>query len=429
MLRPHAATRSIPSSRIPTAWRRAACAALTVSIGWIGACTLSTDEFEPSLVDAQGPGAGGGGSAPGAGAAGSGAGGSSAGTAGAAPDDACDDGACAGASPVGGEVDAGPACELGRCSDDADCATRVCRDGCCAEPTCSDGVTNGSEVDVDCGGGCPARCEVGERCRNEDDCAPGLGCPASLARCTPAACDNGVRDGDEVSIDCGGGECAGCPDGAACSSAVDCESGSCSGGRCTASCSDGVRNQDERGVDCGGVCGGSCPAGSACSSGTECTTGVCAPGNCALASDSSCCQIASCSDGVLNGDELALDCGSSDPSCPRCGPGIRCTSDADCASGACEAGRCCGGTTSDCTRCAERLSPTVNCDNGPNGSAANCAAFLACLSSNASVCSTRFATGCTNDPGGVCNHNTYGGNDGLGVQQAARVLTEAGCTQ
>jgi len=189
-----------------------------------------------------------------------------------------------------------------------------------------------------------------------------------------------------------------------------------------------VRNQDELGVDCGGLCALPCPAGSACTLAAQCTSGVCGGGSCTLASDTQCCRAASCSDGVLNGGEADLDCGSADPLCPRCDPGRLCQADAQCASGVCEAGRCCGGTTGDCTRCAERLSPSVDCATAPPGGALNCAAFLQCLSNNSTVCTTRFAAGCTNDPGGACNHNTYGGNDGLGVQHATRVLAEAGCT-
>jgi hypothetical protein len=388
-----------------------------------GACTLSADGFEPALV--EGLPAAGSASAPSMPAA-------------ACVGSSCDDGENGGSCAAGGDCsapvvlqpsDAGVICLMGRCDDDEDCATFVCRAGCCAAPSCSDRVANGDESDVDCGGACAGRCEAGQGCRSAGDCELGLECPASRARCTPAACDNGVLDGAELLIDCGGGECAGCADGTACSSDADCASGSCSQvGRCALpTCEDGVRNQDELGVDCGGRCSLPCPAGSACTLAADCESGVCGGGSCSLASDAQCCRAASCDDGVLNGGEADLDCGAPDPLCPRCEAGRPCQADAQCASGACEAGRCCGGTAGDCTRCAERLSPTVDCATAPPGGALNCAAFLQCLSNNASVCSTRFAPGCTDDPGGACNHNTYGGNDGLGVQHAARVLAEAGC--
>ncbi|MEL7250621.1 MAG: zinc metalloprotease, partial [Bacteroidota bacterium] len=98
-------------------------------------------------------------------------------------------------------------------------------------PTCNDGIQNGDETGVDCGGSdCPA-------------------CPT---------CDDGIQNGDETGIDCGGSDCPACP-----------------------TCDDGIQNGDETGVDCGGS---DCPA---------CPT---------------------CNDGIQNGNETGVDCGGSD--CP-----------------------------------------------------------------------------------------------------------------
>lgn len=77
------------------------------------------------------------------------------------------------------------------------------------EATCNDGVQNGDETGIDCGGTCDA-------------------CPT---------CDDGVQNGDETGVDCGG-SCDACP-----------------------TCDDGIQNGDETGVDCGGSC-------------DECTEGV-----------------------------------------------------------------------------------------------------------------------------------------------------------
>jgi hypothetical protein len=79
-------------------------------------------------------------------------------------------------------------------------------------PTCTDGIQNGNETDVDCGGpDCPA-------------------CPT---------CNDGIQNGGETDVDCGGPDCPACP-----------------------TCSDGIQNGDETGVDCGGSCppcgGGEC---------------------------------------------------------------------------------------------------------------------------------------------------------------------------
>src|SRR5258708_34058148 len=46
--------------------------------------------------------------------------------------------------------------------------------GSIASATCFDGVRNGPESDVDCGGDCPA-CERGDRCNSPRDCYSGRG--------------------------------------------------------------------------------------------------------------------------------------------------------------------------------------------------------------------------------------------------------------
>jgi hypothetical protein len=99
-------------------------------------------------------------------------------------------------------------------------------DGSCF--SCSDGILNGNEVEIDCGG---------------PDCMPCF------------ACDDGIMNGDEEEIDCGGTICAPCP-----------------------TCDDGIMNGDEEMVDCGGA---ECPT---------CPT---------------------CDDGIMNGDEDDVDCGGS----------------------------------------------------------------------------------------------------------------------
>jgi len=69
-------------------------------------------------------------------------------------------------------------------------------------PTCEDGIQNGDEEGIDCGGSC-------------------VPCPT---------CEDGIQNGDEEGIDCGG-SCAPCP-----------------------TCEDGIQNGDEEGIDCGGSC-------------------------------------------------------------------------------------------------------------------------------------------------------------------------------
>ncbi len=102
-----------------------------------------------------------------------------------------------------------------------------------SDPTCDDGIQNGDEEGVDCGG---SECPV---------------CPT---------CDDGMMNGDEEGVDCGGSECPACP-----------------------TCDDGMMNGDEEGVDCGG---------------TECI------------------PCPTCDDGIQNGDEFGVDCGGSE--CEPC---------------------------------------------------------------------------------------------------------------
>jgi hypothetical protein len=46
-------------------------------------------------------------------------------------------------------------------------------DGCCV-PHCGDGFQNGTEGDVDCGGACAAKCQTGQHCWTNGDCASGV---------------------------------------------------------------------------------------------------------------------------------------------------------------------------------------------------------------------------------------------------------------
>ncbi|MEM6318543.1 MAG: T9SS type A sorting domain-containing protein [Bacteroidota bacterium] len=80
------------------------------------------------------------------------------------------------------------------------------------EPTCTDGIQNGNETGVDCGG----------------DCSP----------CPEPTCEDGVQNGNETGIDCGG-DCSPCPT--------------------TPTCGDGIQNGSETGVDCGGPDCADCP--------------------------------------------------------------------------------------------------------------------------------------------------------------------------
>jgi hypothetical protein len=62
---------------------------------------------------------------------------------------------------------------------------------------------------------------------------------AGAGKCVNATCSDGLRNGSEPDVDCGGGSCGVCAQGRTCAAAIDCVSGVCSGGTCggyTSSC-------------------------------------------------------------------------------------------------------------------------------------------------------------------------------------------------
>jgi sulfatase-modifying factor enzyme 1 len=138
---------------------------------------------------------------------------------------------------------------------------------------------------------------VGQPCVHTTDCAAGLVCsgptdasPGGL--CEDPGCADGIKDGQETDVDCGGPVCAHCADGKACVSnndcvdqacGVDCAAGTC----CPASCTDGIKNGVETDTDCGGNGVGTtdncprCLVGKACQQGSDCDTNLCNTNSCA----------------------------------------------------------------------------------------------------------------------------------------------------
>jgi len=221
-------------------------------------------------------------------------------------------------------------CPDGRdCVDDDDCDSGVCVDGMCVPPACDDGVQNGDETDVDCGGGTCPGCDDGEMCLMGMDCMS-MVCDPDDMTCTPPACDDGLQNGDETDVDCGGGTCPGCDDGEMCLMGMDCMSSVCDPIDLTCTppaCDDGVQNGDETDVDCGGMTCDGCDDGEMCLMGSDCMSLVCDPMDLT-------CTPPACDDGLQNGDETDVDCGGA--TCPGCDPGEMCEDGADCLSAGCD---------------------------------------------------------------------------------------------
>ena len=120
--------------------------------------------------------------------------------------------------------------------------------------------------------------------------SPGDGSGADLAT-TPAGadlsvvtpgCANGIKDGKETDVDCGGAACQPCPDGKACNGNGDCVSALCTNGACVhvANCMDGIKNNSETDTDCGGGKCSPCGLGQACLQGSDCVSTRCSAGKC-----------------------------------------------------------------------------------------------------------------------------------------------------
>ena len=119
---------------------------------------------------------------------------------------------------------------------------------------------------------------------------------------------NGVRDGDEADVDCGGSAPKKCVKGLSCGDHTDCVSGNCDSGTCAdpsaeQTCADGQLGELETDVDCGGtpcvLLGKVCASGQGCSVDADCAgTAQCSGGACSA-----------CDDAVMNGDETGVDCG------------------------------------------------------------------------------------------------------------------------
>ncbi len=101
--------------------------------------------------------------------------------------------------------------------------------GDCSPATCTDGLRNGTESDVDCGGSCPG-CATGKQCCAGNDCGA-LVC--QLETCAAPTCTDLVKNGNETDVDCGGGTCPACGTGHACIASSDCQGHVCTGNVCS----------------------------------------------------------------------------------------------------------------------------------------------------------------------------------------------------
>lgn len=311
----------------------------------------------------------------------------------------------------------GPLCDVGEgCEVNADCSTNKCATDqdppvCAvitAEESCNDGVQGPDESDVDCGGLLCAtvdrQCGVGLKCYYSTDCGPPTSpddrcfdmtqsTPQLCARdstflldsCTCVSCRDGVVNGDETDVDCGGG-CRSCPPTSACAQDSDCDTNNCVNNICepttNALCVNGMQDPsapdanpagaEETDVDCGGPFCNQCGDGRACSLPRDCSSHVCTD----MGDGTS--QCTSCGNSIRDGLETDVDCGID--ACPNtlCRIAQRCKDNADCSSGNCDvsnavadeqAGNC--DSNIGCGTCMPPL-PSVTCNDGAIGETETC---------------------------------------------------------
>ena len=169
-------------------------------------------------------------------------------------------------------------CAVGMsCVVAADCQSLNCMGGTCVAASCTDGIQDGTETDTDCGGGACLPCADDSHCKMTSDCIDKV-CSGTPLTCQAPTCHDGVQNGTETAADCGGSACLPCVDGDTCKVGSDCIDKVCSKTLLTCSaptCHDGVTNGTETDVDCGGTMCLPCHPGQMCKTGSDCAGGSC----------------------------------------------------------------------------------------------------------------------------------------------------------
>ncbi len=203
---------------------------------------------------------------------------------------ACDNGTCANATCLNNVkdadesgIDCGGTSSCGACANGQSCALvsdcvmgSTCLSDVCQPSTCENTQLDANETGPDCGGPeCSARCALGVACAMNTDCASGAACVGSI--CTVSTCANGTKDADESDVDCGGSSsCPRCDPGEVCTDRTDCASNApCVSGACAPlTCANGMQDGNETGIDCGGADCGPCGA-QACTLDSDCASSDC----------------------------------------------------------------------------------------------------------------------------------------------------------
>jgi hypothetical protein len=277
----------------------------------------------------------------------------------------------------------------------------------CTVDTCTDGapVRTLQPAGHPCNDGEGSVCDGAGECV---ECLAAGDCPGEICQqshCIPATCADGVQNGDETALDCGG-QCNRCPDGLGCDVDADCQSKVCEAGVCKApNCTDQTHNGAETDVDCGGFCP-PCGTGQSCVADSDCQSEVCT---------GAICQAASCNDATENGAETDTDCGG--PQCPDCADGKGCSVATDCAGGVCASATC-------CTPASQAVVCAGKCGNVTN----NCGQTIACGGCAAPMTCQQNVCSCTPEAAAVTCAGTCGTVNNNCGQPVACAPCDAGTT-
>lgn len=154
------------------------------------------------------------------------------------PDAAPGDGGTTSTTPNPNGSDVGAECAI-----PSDCKSGVCTGSTCVDPedptaSHTDGKANLGETDVDCGGDTKApRCAKGKKCEAASDCAGAIACHPTKKVCSGPAYDDGLKNGAETDVDCGGDAAHPCDVGKACKAHADCKTGCDDEGKCATAAS------------------------------------------------------------------------------------------------------------------------------------------------------------------------------------------------
>lgn len=263
---------------------------------------------------------------------------------------------------------------------------------------CNDSAQNGNETGVDCGGGCPKRCN-GEVCTTNGDCktnhctdgvccdtACGQACkacdvPGKLGTCSnisEGTRDNSLNPCNGTNVCNGNGSCAALnnnkANGESCSSDNDCFNNTCSAGFCrlpnNEPCSDDVQCASLRCTS--NVC-------VPCAANADCATNQCMAGRCKAPNGTPCGAGADCASGACDQNGTHL-CGAN--------IGAMCSDPSDCINYNCVMGTC-----KACNNMSDMSCPAMICNIGTCALPFNayCIDATDCASNN---CSSGFPKKC-----------------------------------